>query len=54
MIRTKFISQNVMQAAASIKNGFVESGVHDEYARLHLEAMKRNMLRSEQDRDFIQ
>ena len=42
-----------LQAAEGIKAKFVESPIHDEYARLHLEALKRIMLRSEEDRDFI-
>jgi len=31
----------------------LESGVGNEYARLHLEALKRDMLASEADKDFI-
>ena len=42
-----------LQAAEGIKAKFVESPIHDEYARLHLEALKRKMLKSEEDRDFI-
>jgi hypothetical protein len=41
-----------MQIAKQFK-ATLESGVGNEYARLHLEALKRDMLASEADKDFI-
>ena len=41
-----------MQIAKQFK-ATLESGVGNEYARLHLEALKREMLASEIDKDFI-
>ena len=42
-----------MQVCAQFKECFVDSGVSAEYARLHLEALKRDMLASQEDKNFI-
>lgn len=42
-----------LQICDTFKTTFERSGVKAEYARLHMESLKREMLASQLDKDFI-